>query len=121
MSPDALEAEPQVALHLALNALVLDSVLLRAIRDHTQLHSGRTTYDEASYDCLAESFERRARGCIRSEHDGIYQAYNTALCIDSSILFNGAYEAVDRMQRKEFANGDLRDGVGTLCHFCVIA
>ena len=43
-----------------------------------------------------------------------YQAYNTALwdAIDSSILFNGAYEAVDRLQRKEFANGDLRDGVG---------
>ena len=43
-----------------------------------------------------------------------YQAYNTALwdAIDASILFNGAYEAVDRLQRKEFANGDLRDGVG---------
>jgi hypothetical protein len=43
-----------------------------------------------------------------------YQAYNMALwdAIDSSILFNGAYEAVDHMQRKEFANGDLRDGVG---------
>ena len=43
-----------------------------------------------------------------------YQAYNTALydAIDPSILFNGAYETVDRLQRKEFANGDLRDGVG---------
>jgi hypothetical protein len=42
------------------------------------------------------------------------QAYNTALydAIDPSILFNGAYETVDRLQRKEFANGDLRDGVG---------
>ena len=28
--------------------------------DRPQLHFGRTTYDEASYDCLAESFERRA-------------------------------------------------------------
>ena len=43
-----------------------------------------------------------------------YQAYNTALwdAIDQSILFNGAYEHVDRLQRKEFASGDLRDGVG---------
>ena len=43
-----------------------------------------------------------------------YQAYNTALydAIDPSILLNGAYETVDRLQRKEFANGDLRDGVG---------
>ena len=43
-----------------------------------------------------------------------YQAYNTALydAIDPSVLLNGAYETVDRLQRKEFANGDLRDGVG---------
>ncbi|KOO31662.1 hypothetical protein Ctob_015162 [Chrysochromulina tobinii] len=44
------------------------------------------------------------------------QAYNTALydAIDPSILFNGAYETVDRLQRKEFANGDLRDGIASL-------
>ena len=46
------------------------------------------------YDCLAESCERRARGCVRSEHDGIPSVQHGPVvlwdAIDSSISFNGA-------------------------------
>ena len=43
-----------------------------------------------------------------------YQVYNTAFwdAIEPSLRFEGAYEAMDRLQKKEFMNNDLRDGVG---------
>ena len=43
-----------------------------------------------------------------------YQMYNTALwdAIEPSLRFEGAYESMDRLQKKEFMNNDLRDGVG---------
>jgi hypothetical protein len=38
-----------------------------------------------------------------------YQMYNTALwdAIEPSLRFEGAYESMDRLQRKEFMNNDL--------------
>ena len=43
-----------------------------------------------------------------------YQVYNTAFwdAIEPSLRFEGAYEPMDRLQKKEFMNDDLRDGVG---------
>ena len=43
-----------------------------------------------------------------------YQVYNTAFwdAIEPSLRFEGAYEPMDRLQKQEFMNNDLRDGVG---------
>ena len=43
-----------------------------------------------------------------------YQVYNTAFwdVIEPTLRFEGAYEQMDRLQKKEFMNDDLRDGVG---------
>ena len=43
-----------------------------------------------------------------------YQGLNTALwdAIEPVLRFDGAYEAQDRLQKKEYMNNDLRDGVG---------
>eukprot|EP00900_Chrysochromulina_parva_P019644 jgi/Chrpa1/27681/Chrysochromulina_OHIO_Genome00026893-RA len=64
-----------------------------------------TTYKGASQEAIAALF---ASAMLE------YQMYNTALwdALEPSLRFEGAYEAMDRLQKKEFMNDDLRDGVG---------